>query len=67
MNFEWQCCRQLMAASLNGAAGGATFVDLAHCNDVCGDPNSTKAAVDACQTEANAFNQSGDPLDLPFP
>jgi hypothetical protein len=66
-NFEFQCCRQLTAASLNGAAGGATFFDLAHCNDVCGDPNSSKADVSACNNEATDFNQSGDNLDLPFP
>lgn len=66
-NFEFQCCRQLTAASLNGAAGGAVFADLAHCNDVCGDPNSSKADVNACNTEATDFNQSGDNLDLPFP
>jgi hypothetical protein len=61
-----QCCRQLMAASLNGAAGGAAFFDLAHCNDVCGDPNSSSGAVQNCINEADDFNGSGDNISLPF-
>jgi len=64
---RFQCCRQLMAAALNGAAGGATFTDLASCNAICGDPNSAAADVQACISAADAFNQSGDNLDLPFP
>jgi hypothetical protein len=64
-NFEFQCCRQLMAAALNGAAGGATFGDLSHCNDVCGNPNSTQADVDTCENAADAFNNSGDNIAFP--
>jgi hypothetical protein len=63
---RFQCCRQLMAASLNGAAGGAQFADLAACNAICGDPNSSAADIATCEGEADAFNGSGDNVNLPF-
>jgi hypothetical protein len=64
-NFEFQCCRQLMAAALNGAAGGASFSQLAACNTVCGDPTSSAADVQACASAADTFNGSGDNLAFP--
>ena len=66
-NDRFQCCRQLMAATLNGAAGGAVFADLAACNATCGDPNASDAAVQACEGSADTFNGSGDNVNLPFP
>ena len=56
-----------MAATLNGAAGGAVFADLAACNATCGDPNAADAAVQACEGEADMFNGSGDNVNPPFP
>jgi hypothetical protein len=64
-NFEFQCCRQLMAAALNGAAGGAAFSQLAACNTICGDPTSSAAAVQSCESAADTFNGSGDNLNFP--
>jgi len=66
-NQRFQCCRQLTAATLNGASGGAVFPDLAACNAICGNPNSADADVNACESEADTFNQSGDNVNLPFP
>jgi hypothetical protein len=67
-NDAFQCCRQLMAATLNGAAGGAMFPDLAACNAICGDPNASDADVNACEGDADKFNGSGDNVkNLPFP
>jgi hypothetical protein len=61
-----QLARQLMAASLNVAAGGASFPSLAACNAVCADPASTDAAITACIDSTNAYNNSGDNVNLPF-
>src|SRR5262249_55919702 len=66
-NDRFQCCRQLMAATLNGAAGGAMFADLAKCDAICGNPASSDADVTACEGEADTFNGSGDNVKLPFP
>src|SRR5262249_57932595 len=64
---RFQCCRQLMAAALNAASGGAVFSDFAKCNAICGDPNSSDADVNTCQENANTLNGSGDNVNLPFP
>jgi hypothetical protein len=64
---RFQCCRQLMAASLNLAAGGASFVDLASCNAICADPSSAADAVAKCEGDADAFNNSNDNVSTPFP
>ena len=63
---RFQCCRQLTAAALNAAAGGAVFPDLASCNAICGNPNSPDADVSTCEGDADAFNNSGDNVTLPF-
>jgi hypothetical protein len=61
-----QLARQLMAASLNVAAGGAAFPPLATCNAVCADPASTGAALTSCIDAADDYNNSGDGVPLPF-
>jgi hypothetical protein len=67
-NQRFQCCRQLMAAALNSASGGATFSDFASCNAICGNPNSSDADVNTCEGNADKFNGSGDNVkNLPFP
>ena len=55
---QFTCCRQLMAAALNAASGGAVFPDFAFCNTACANPASPDIAT--CEGEADAFNQSGD-------
>jgi hypothetical protein len=64
---RFQCCRQLTAATLNLVSGGAVFPDLAACNAICGDPNSSAADVATCEGEADTFNQSNDNAPTPFP
>jgi hypothetical protein len=66
-NQRFQCCRQLMAAGLNAAAGGASFADFASCNAICGNPASSDADVNTCECDADTFNGSGDNVPLPFP
>jgi hypothetical protein len=61
-----QLARQLMAASLNVAAGGAPFPQLAACNAICANPASPDAAVTGCINDADAYNNSGDKIGLPF-
>ncbi len=61
-----QLARQLMAASLNVAAGGAPFPLLAACNAVCADPAATDDAVTDCIDDTDDYNNSGDNVDLPF-
>jgi hypothetical protein len=55
-----QLARQLMAASLNGAASGAQFVDLAACNAICANPGSTDDQLTDCIDDADDFNNAGD-------
>jgi hypothetical protein len=62
-----QLARQLMAASLNVAAGGAPFPPLASCNAVCADPNATATDINTCEGQADTYNGSGDNVPLPFP
>jgi hypothetical protein len=64
---RFQCCRQLTAATLNQADGGAAFADLATCNAICGDPNSSATDVATCEGEADTFNQSNDQACCPNP
>jgi hypothetical protein len=64
---RFQCCRQLMAAALNAASGGAVFPDLASCNAICGNPNSSATDVATCEGDADTFNGSGDNIATPFP
>jgi hypothetical protein len=61
-----QLARQLMAAALNGAAGGGQFPDLAPCNAICANPNADADAVQDCIDDADDFNNAGDALGLPF-
>lgn len=61
-----QLARQLMAASLNVAAGGAPFPLLAACNAVCADPAATDDAVTDCINDTDDYNNSGENVGLPF-
>jgi hypothetical protein len=60
-----QLVRQLTAAALNRAAGGAPF-DLAACNAVCADATATASALAACIDGVDAYNQSGDAIAGPW-
>lgn len=61
-----QLARQLMAAALSGAAGGAQFSELASCNAICADPNASATDIQNCSTDADTFNNSGDNVTAPF-
>lgn len=61
-----QLARQLMAAALSGAAGGAQFTELASCNAICADPNASATDIQNCVTDADNFNNSGDNVTAPF-
>lgn len=61
-----QLVRQLIAAALSGAAGGARFPDLSRCDAVCADSGSSSDDVSTCAGEADAFNESGDNVPAPF-
>lgn len=54
-----QLIRQLTAAALSVAAGGAA-IDLGPCNAVCVDPAATTSALAACIDTVDDYNQSGD-------
>jgi len=60
-----QLVRQLTAASLSRAAGGAP-IDLDGCNAACADPSMGEAALAGCIDTIDAYNQSGDHLPAPW-
>jgi hypothetical protein len=60
-----QLVRQLTAASLSRAAGGAP-IDLGPCNAVCADPAATAQALASCIDAVDAYNQSGDGVPAPW-
>jgi hypothetical protein len=61
-----QLARQLTAAALTAAAGGATFADYATCNGLCTDPGATVEALADCIDDLASFNASGDNLPAPW-
>ena len=61
-----QLGRQLTAAALTMAAGGATFDDFALCDAVCTNPAAPKSEISDCVALTDAFNLSGDLLPAPF-
>ena len=61
-----QLARQLTAAALSTAGGGATFADLAHCASVCIDADAGQTDLAECVDEVSDFNQSGDNVRAPF-
>jgi hypothetical protein len=61
-----QLVRQLTAASLSMAAGGATFADLAACNAVCADAGASVISLSACVDDTDDYNRSGDNVVAPF-
>jgi hypothetical protein len=60
-----QLVRQLTAAALTMAAGGATFGGFAECNALCA-AGGSDVAIGACIGSTDAFNNSGDNLPAPF-
>jgi len=60
-----QLGRQLTAASLTIAAGGAPF-DIGPCNATCADPNATTDALSTCVSAVDSYNMSGDNAPAPF-
>lgn len=65
-DLRLQLARQLTAAGLTMAAGGATFGDYAACNALCADPGTPGAALSACIDSTDVFNNSGDAFTAPF-
>jgi hypothetical protein len=61
-----QLARQLTAAALSAAAGGASFAALAACNAVCVDPGATVETLSDCITALASFNASGDNVPAPW-
>jgi len=61
-----QLVRQLTAAALTMAAGGATYGDFAACNAFCASGKGSIYDVGNCINSADAFNNSGDNLPAPF-
>jgi hypothetical protein len=61
-----QLVRQLTAAALTMAAGGATYVDFTGCNALCANHNGSVYDVGDCINSADNFNNSGDNLSAPF-
>ena len=62
---RFQLVRQLTAAALSTAAGGAQF-DPTVCNAVCVNPQSTTSQITACIDAADGFNNSGDNIAAPW-
>jgi hypothetical protein len=61
-----QLVRQLTAAALTMAAGGATYTDFATCNAYCANGTGSIYDVGDCINSADNFNNSGDNLPAPF-
>lgn len=61
-----QLARQLTAAALNLAAGGAAYPGFAACNAVCVDAGATTMQISDCIDSADAYNKSFDQALLPF-
>jgi hypothetical protein len=61
-----QLVRQLTAAALTMAAGGATYADFDTCNNFCTTSTGSIFDVGDCINSADAFNNSGDNLPAPF-
>jgi hypothetical protein len=60
-----QLARQLMAAALSRAAGGAA-VDLGPCDAVCTNAAATDAELASCVDAIDGYNQSGDAVTAPW-
>jgi hypothetical protein len=61
-----QLVRQLTAAALTMAAGGATYADFDGCNTYCATGTGSIYDVGDCINSADAFNNSGDNVPAPF-
>jgi hypothetical protein len=61
-----QLARQLMAAALNIAAGGAPYSGFSACNTVC-QTSSDPMALANCIDSTDVYNNSGDNVPAPFP
>ncbi len=64
-NVRLQLARQLMAAALSRAAGGAP-IDLGPCNAVCTNAAATDAELASCVDATDGYNQSGDAVTAPW-
>jgi hypothetical protein len=65
-NQRLQLVRQLTAAALNVAAGGAPFLQQATCDAVCRDGAASTAALADCIDTVTGYNESGDAVLAPF-
>jgi hypothetical protein len=61
-----QLVRQLTAAGLTMAAGGATFTNFGACDTVCQNPSATTSDLADCIEQTDDFNLSGDSLPSPI-
>jgi hypothetical protein len=61
-----QLVRQLTAAALTTAAGGATFTNFVACDAVCQNPSATKSQLADCIEQTDDFNLSGDSVPSPI-
>jgi hypothetical protein len=60
-----QLARQLTAAALTGAAGGAP-IDLGPCNATCANPAATQSELADCVDAIDNYNNSGDRVAAPW-
>ena len=60
-----QLARQLMAAALTQAAGGAP-IDLGPCEAVCANAAATDIELSSCVDAIDGYNQSGDNVAAPW-
>jgi hypothetical protein len=65
-NQRLQLVRQLTAAALTMAAGGATYSDFGACNTRCANGTGSIYDIGDCINSADNFNNSGDNLPAPF-
>jgi len=61
-----QLVRQLTAAALTMAAGGATYTNFTACDTLCASGGGSVTDVGDCIASADNFNNSGDNLAAPF-
>jgi hypothetical protein len=65
-DLRLQLVRQLTAAALTMAAGGATYADFNACNTICASNTGSSYTLGDCINSADNFNNSGDNLPAPF-
>lgn len=61
-----QLVRQLTAAALTMAAGGATYTNFTACDALCANGGGSIFELGDCINSADNFNNSGDSLPAPF-